>query len=288
MDWLVTLTGAAVVLLILRDVFHTLWHPTRHGGLSRTVMTGLWHLLSRGRAVREAAGLVGPFGLVSVVVMWACGVSIGWALMYWPHMPEAFTFSSRLDPAAHSGPVDALYVSLVMVATLGLGDIAPTEDWLRVVAPLQAMVGFALLTATVSWVLGIYPALARRRALALRIHHLHRAGLSPQHLESSTGASVLDGLACEIARVCVDFTQYPESYYFHDGPGNTSLPRTIHFAAELAAQAQRSEQAGIRLAASALAAALDDLAAVLDERFLHTGQSRQQVLAAYADDHGRH
>lgn len=112
--------------------------------------------------------------------------------------------------------------------------------------------------------------------------------LSPQHLESSTGATVLDGLACEIARVCVDFTQYPESYYFHDGPGHTSLPRTIHFASELAAQAQRSEQPGIRLAASALAAALDDLAAVLDERFLHTGQSRQQILAAYAGDHGRH
>ncbi|WP_338781131.1 potassium channel family protein [Streptomyces sp. DG1A-41] len=286
MDWLVTLIGAAMVLVILRDLFHTLWHPTRHGGLSRIVMTGLWRLLSPGRAVRGAAGLVGPLGMVGVVVMWACGVAVGWALVYWPHMPEAFAFSSSLEPAEHSGPVDALYISLVIVATLGLGDIAPAEGWLRVVAPLEALVGFALLTATVSWVLGIYPALARRRALALRICHLRRAGLTPQQLDSDAGAAVLDGLACDIARVCVDFTQYPESYYFHDGPGDTSLARTIGYAADLAEQARRAEHAGIRLAASVLGAALDDLAAVLDDRFLHTQGTAQQVLAAYAHDHG--
>ncbi len=175
--------------------------------------------------------------MVGVVGMWASGVAVGWALVYWPHLPGAFAFSSALDPAEHSGPVDALYISLVIVATLGLGDIAPTEDWLRVVAPLEALVGFALLTATVSWVLGIYPALARRRALALRICHLRRAGLTPRQLDSGIGATVLDDLACEIARVCVDFAQYPESYYFHDGPGDTSLARTIKYAADLAEQA---------------------------------------------------
>ncbi|MCK8434080.1 two pore domain potassium channel family protein [Streptomyces sp. D2-8] len=288
MEWLVTLTGAAMVLIILRDLFHTLWHPTRHGGLSRIVMTGLWRLLSPGRAVRGAAGLVGPLGMVGVVVMWAGGVAVGWALVYWPHLPEGFAFSSALDPAAHSGPVDALYISLVIVATLGLGDIAPAEGWLRVVAPLEALVGFALLTATVSWVLGIYPALARRRALALRLRHLRRAGLTPQRLDSDSGAAVLDGLAGEIARVCVDFTQYPESYYFHDGPGDASLARAIGYAAELAEQAQGAQHAGMRLAGSVLGVALDDLAAVLDDRFLHTGADRRQILTAYAHDHGGH
>ncbi|MFI8193306.1 potassium channel family protein [Streptomyces sp. NPDC085946] len=285
MDWLVTLTGAAVVLIILRDVFHTLWHPTRHGGLSRVVMTGLWRLLPPSRAVRGAAGLVGPLGMVCVVVMWAGGVAVGWALVYWPHLPEAFSFSSSLDPADHAGPVDALYVSLVVLATLGLGDIAPAAGWLRVVAPLEALVGFALLTATVSWILGIYPALARRRALALRIRHLRRAGATPQQLDSDTGAAILDGLAQEVTRVCVDFTQYPESYYFHDGHGDTSLARTITCAADLAERGRTARGAGTRLAASVLTSALEDLAAVLDARFLHTEGSPQQVLAAYARDH---
>jgi hypothetical protein len=44
MKWLFTLVGAAVVLIVLRAVFHTLWHPPRHGGLSRFVMTLLWRL----------------------------------------------------------------------------------------------------------------------------------------------------------------------------------------------------------------------------------------------------
>ncbi len=30
MDRLVTVTGAALVLLILRDVFHTLWHSVSY------------------------------------------------------------------------------------------------------------------------------------------------------------------------------------------------------------------------------------------------------------------
>ncbi|WP_405772105.1 potassium channel family protein [Streptomyces sp. NBC_00080] len=47
-------------------------------------------------------------------------------------MPEAFSFSGTLKPSEHSGPVDALYLSLVTVATLGLGDIAPSADWLRI------------------------------------------------------------------------------------------------------------------------------------------------------------
>jgi hypothetical protein len=98
---------------------------------------------------------------------------------------------------------------------------------------------------------------------------------------------VLDGLAGEIARVCVDFTQYPESYYFHDGSGHTSLAQAIGYV-DLAEQTQRAPHAAIRLAGSVLAAALDDLAAVLDDRFLHTRGTRRQILAAYAHDHGGH
>ncbi|ELS58398.1 potassium channel family protein [Streptomyces viridochromogenes] len=286
MEWLVTLIGAALVLIILRDLFHTLWHPTRHGGLSRFVMTLLWRLSTRGRRPQRAVGLTGPVGMVIVVSTWACAVAVGWALVYWPHMPEAFAFSGSLKPSEHSGPVDALYLSLVIVATLGLGDIAPSSDWLRIVAPLEALVGFALLTATVSWILGLYPALARRRALALRISQLRRADAVGGNLASDAGAALLDQLAAEIARACVDFLQYPESYYFHDGTGGISLALNLEYAADLAEQARLTEHLGARNAGALLATSLDDLAAVLDDRYLHTHGTRQQILAAYARDHG--
>lgn len=286
MNGLISLVGVAVVLIILRDVFHTLWHPTRHGGLSRIVMTALWRLSSRTSPRWRAAGVAGPLGVAGVVAMWTCGVALGWAVVYWPHMPEGFVFSSALEPTQHSRPVDALYVSLVTVATLGLGDIAPAEGWLRIVAPLEALVGFALLTATVSWVLGIFPALARRRTLALRVCHLRRAGITDEQLDSEAGAAALDALAAGIAGVSVDFAQYPESYYFHDGTGDTSLALSIGHAAELAERTRRAQHPGARIASLVLAAALDDFATVLDERFLHTGKPRPEILDAYARDHG--
>ncbi len=285
MKWIITMVGAATVMFILRDMFHTLWHPTRHGGLSRMVMTSLWRLSSRLSPRRRAAGLAGPLGMVVVVAMWACGVAVGWALVYWPHMPHGFSFATGLDPMEHSTPVDALYISLVTLATLGLGDITPAVGWLRIVAPLEALVGFALLTAIVSWILGIYPALTRRRALALRLSHLRRAHLTEESLDTAPAVALLDGLAADIARVHVDFLQYAESYYFHDGLGDTSLAQTLGYAAELGQSIRTTGHADVRTSTAVLTVALEDLAAVLDQRFLHTGGSVYEIFQAYARDH---
>lgn len=287
MTWLLTVVGAVFVFAILRDVFHTLWHPTRHGGLSRIIMTGLWRLSSRLNPRWRTAGLAGPLGMVAVVATWAGFVALGWALVYWPHMPQGFAFSSALEPTDHVGFVDALYISLVILATLGLGDIAPAEAWLRVVAPVEALVGFALLTATVSWILGIYPALARRRTLALRIAHIRRINTAPYQLDGTVRGAVLDDLAADIARICVDFLQYPESYYFHDGRDDSSLAFQARYAWELAERAQGDPRADGGVSAAVLTAALEDLAGILDQRFLQTNSTAQQIFRAYARDHGR-
>ncbi|MCX4672996.1 potassium channel family protein [Streptomyces sp. NBC_01381] len=287
MTWFVTFLGAALVMAILRDMFHTIWHPTRHGGLSGLVMTGMWRLSSRLSTRRRAAGLAGPLGMVCVVSVWALTVAVGWALVYWPHMPESFSYSAALVPAEHAGPVDALYVSLVTLATLGLGDIAPAAGWLRFVGPLEALVGFALLSATVAWILGIYPALARRRTLALRLSHV-RGGVTSRQLDSDGGATLLDSLASAISVITVDFLQYAESYYFYDGDENTSLPRQIGHAVGLAELAVSARHPDVRLSAIVLRRALDDLAAVLDERFLRTRAATADVFASYASDHGDH
>ncbi|GGT58775.1 hypothetical protein GCM10010271_72710 [Streptomyces kurssanovii] len=284
--WLVTLGGLALAMLALRDVFHTLWHPTRHGGLSRGVMTVAWRISARfGR--RRAVGLAGPLGMVTVVALWAVTVIAGWALMYWPHMPGGFSFATGLAPAEHSGFLDAVYLSIVTMATLGLGDIAPTDGWLRILGPIEAVVGFALLTATVSWVLGIYPALARRRAVALRISQLRRAGLREHQLSTSVASAALQNLAADLAHVCVDYRQYAESYYFHDGDENTSLAANIMYFTAVAEQLPDGTGEERRLVKELLRVSLHDLAVTLDERFLHTGGTTQQVLARYAQDHGR-
>ncbi|MFI9610095.1 potassium channel family protein [Streptomyces sp. NPDC052023] len=287
MKWLVSLVGAGLVMLTLRDLFHTLWHPTRHGGLSRLVMTALWRLARRLRARRRVVGLVGPLAMVTVVSMWAATVILGWAIVYWPHMPGAFTFSPGSKAAQEPALLDSLYLSLVTVATLGLGDIAPGEGWLRLVSPLEALVGFVLLTATVSWVLEIYPALTRRRVLAIRLALLRDSAPTPQQIDCTAGALLLDSLATEVVRVRIDFTQYAEAYYFHDGEDHSSLAATVGYAATLAQRGQAAQRPEVRLAGDLLAGALNDLAAIVDQRFLHTGGTAAEVFAAYAADHGR-
>ncbi|MEV0598906.1 potassium channel family protein [Streptomyces sp. NPDC050315] len=287
MHWWVSLVGVGLVMVALRDLFHTLWHPTRHGGLSRLVMTALWKLARRVRARRRVVGLVGPLAMVTVVGMWAVTVILGWAIIYWPHMPEAFTFAPGSAAAQEPALLDSLYLSMVMVATLGLGDIAPAEGWLRMVSPLEALVGFALLTATVSWVLEIYPTLTRRRVLAVRLALLQDSDPTPEQLDCMAGALLLDGLATEVVRIRIDFTQYAEAYYFHDGEDHSSLAATVGYAATLAQRGQATRRADARLAGDLLAGALKDLASILDQRFLHTGGTPSQVFAAYAADHGR-
>ncbi|MFE9021107.1 potassium channel family protein [Streptomyces sp. NPDC007808] len=287
MKWLVSLLGAGLVMLTLRDLFHTLWHPTRHGGLSRLVMTAMWRLARRLRTRRRVVGLVGPLAMVTVVSMWAATVILGWAVVYWPHMPEAFTFSAGSEAAQEPALLDSLYLSLVTVATLGLGDIAPGEGWLRLVSPLEALVGFALLTATVSWVLEIYPALTRRRVLAIRLALLRDADPTPGQIDCTAGALLLDSLATDVVRVRIDFTQYAEAYYFHDGEDHSSLAAMVGYAATLAQRGQAAQRPEVRLAGDVLAGALKDLAAILDQRFLHSGGTVTDVFAAYAADHGR-
>ncbi|MDX3231371.1 potassium channel family protein [Streptomyces sp. ME19-01-6] len=230
---------------------------------------------------------MGPLAMVTVVGMWAGVIILGWAIVYWPHMPGAFTFTPGSGAANQPALLDSLYLSLVTVATLGLGDVVPAEGWLRLVSPLEALVGFALLTATVSWVLEIYPSLTRRRVLAVRLALLRGSDPTTGQLDCAVGALLLDSLATEVVRVRIDFTQYAEAYYFHDGEDHSSLAAVVGYAVALAERGQAARRPDARLAGHLLAGALEDLATILDQRFLHTDGTPAQVFAAYAADHGR-
>src|SRR5436190_23158658 len=40
----------------------------------------------------------GPIAFVMTVLYWALSLIFGFAMIYWPHLPEAFTFASGLNP----------------------------------------------------------------------------------------------------------------------------------------------------------------------------------------------
>lgn len=290
LDWVLTAAGGIVVLLALRDIFHTLWHPTGRGGLSRRVMSTVWRAGRSGRRRQSGGGrsFGGPFGMVLVVVTWAALIVLGGALVHWPHLDDGFSFGSSLQRAERGEFLDALYVSLVTTATLGYGDIVPTAAWLRIVVPVQAFIGFVLLTAAVTWVLQLYPALIRRRTLAVRLASLRVVDTAAM-LGSQNGTfavQVLDGLAASFAQARVDVTQYAAIYYFRDGSQEASLPAMVTLAAELSDATTHAATLDVRLAGRLLDQAIADYLQVIDDRFLHTGGSAPDIRQAYAADHG--
>ncbi|MBC7633588.1 MAG: two pore domain potassium channel family protein [Flavobacterium sp.] len=281
MDWFVSGLGAVMVVLVLRDIFHTLGHPGFQGRLSRVVLGTTWRV-SRGRRM---AGLAGPLAMLTVIGVWGLLAVVGWALVYLPHLPGGFTFASGRAAGDTNPVLDALYISLVTISTLGLGDAIPVSGWLRVANPLEALFGFALLTVAVSWVLQIYPALTRRRVLSIRLMLLRRAD-TLDHLDSSWAAGVLEGLATSIVGVRVDLSEYAETYYFREDEMEASLAATLGYAAELARAGSVSPRSDVKHASTILTCALDDLAHVLDDRFLHVGGLLPEVIDAFALDHG--
>ena len=131
--------------------------------------------------------LAGPWILICIIALWALGLSVGWALLIWPYLPEGFHFSSGLDSAQNARFADALYFSLVTMVTLGYGDIVPHTAWLRLLVPLEALIGFVLMTASISWILSLYPVLARRRHLAREVFLIQRSERLGGDQEASDG-----------------------------------------------------------------------------------------------------
>lgn len=290
MDWLATAAGAALVLLVLRDIFHTLGHPAGQGSLSRFVLSTMWRL-SRLRGGRgRLARLVGPLALLAVIIVWGTLAVVGWALLYWPSVPDGFVYASGPVSGGTNRVLDALYISMVTMSTLGSGAIAPAAGWLRIATPLEALFGFALLTVAVSWVLQIYPALTRRRVLAIRLSSLRRADVLAglPNADSALLPGVLERLSTDIIQAGVDLSEYSETYYFRDDDPNASLAAALPYAAELARIGATSSRSDMLLAANLLTCALEDFAGVLKDRFQHSGLTTPDLLAAYAADHGHH
>ncbi len=288
LEWGATVAGLVLVLVALRDIFATIWHPAGGGALSRRLMTGVWSIGRSRQGHRRLHHLSGPLAMAAVVVVWLSMIVLGWALVYWPHVPDGFLYSTGLDPAANAGLSDALYLSTVTLSTLGVGDISPLGFWMRIAVPAEALIGFGLLTAAVSWVLEVYPAITRRRSFAVRLAQLRLSG-TRELLRSGPSALapvLLVELAGTIAQLRADLTQYSEIYYFGDGDQEASLPAMFGVALDLAEQARRSADRDLCYAGDLLTVSTEDYLHVIDRLFLHAGGSAREICAAYADDHG--
>jgi len=291
----VTVAGAFLILTALRDVFDTLFHPGGRAATSRGIMRIVWRVYHPiARRWPDAISLAGPTALILIVAFWATLLIVGWALIFWPHVPDEFSFQPGTEHGGLDGFVDALYLSSVTLATVGYGDVTPDAAWLRVVAPLEALLGFGLLTASISWLGSIYPAVQRRRALAYEIYLLREAqsetGIDVVGLDPASASAVYADLISRVVTTERDLVTFPIAYYFAQNDDRFALSAAMPYVWDLA---ERGSEAGteerVRLRAVMLRDAIRDFATTVAHRFHgdRTEEDTKALLAAYARDHMR-
>lgn len=292
MTAVLTLLGALMVLLALRDVFDTLLHPHGKGVISERLIRAVWSATRRiVRGDHRVLSLAGPAAFIGVILVWGSLVVFGFAFILWPQLPDHFAFHGGLERESQSGYVDALYLSLVNLASLGYGDIVPTSDLLRLLGPLETLIGLGLLTASISWILLLYRVLSDYRSLSHEISLLiqaeHSSGIDLAAIEPSVAAGVLSDLTTRVVAVRDDFVHSPIAYYFHPRDPRHALPVLLPGLLEVVDRCSAADRPpALRFQAALLGDALEDLLSTIAAEFLRRpGDDPAQALAVYRRDH---
>jgi hypothetical protein len=236
MEWLIIGAGVLVILVGLLDVFFTVLHYDGFGFLSSRLYRRLFDVVCflTGPLPRKyrALGLsmAAPLMVPATITVWIFLVSAGYALIYYAGMDgETFSFSSSgLAPSF----MEALYFSGVTIATLGLGDVTPLSGPYQAIAVSEALVGFGILTLSISYVIGVYGVLQRLGVLTAGLYHQAQdtndplSILVPHFPEGQPRAleTHLMSLHRDLVEVYEGMRRYPIVYYYHSRRAYRSLP----------------------------------------------------------------
>jgi hypothetical protein len=177
---LLGMLGVLINLIILFDLFETVVLPRRV--LARLRLTRVFYRVTWGPW--EAAGrrlhgerregylsVYGPLSLLLLLVVWAGGVILGYALMLWG-------FGVPLHASVGGGGFGAyLYLSGTTFLTLGIGDVLPTTGWGRLITVLEVGNGFGLLALVIGFLPVLYTSFSSREVNVTRLDA--RAGSPP-------------------------------------------------------------------------------------------------------------
>jgi hypothetical protein len=288
------LIGLLMVGLALHDMFHTLFHPSGRGALAEFISFRMWRVFRRlfpGNHARLS--IAGPLAFVATVFAWGILIVAGFGLVYRPFISSSFVMAPGLDIYQHQSFFDAVNVSLGSLISVG-GDFNTNSRWLRFAMGSEAVMGFVLLTASLSWVLSIYPVLEYRRSAAHRLsllYHAHRAEqLGVSSIPEQETEQLVVGLATDMTKIRNDLAQFPITYYFHEDDPQSAFASALPLAMDIANRANRRESGEpLRIAGIVLQGAIHDLLALLGAWFLDMPNETddQKLMQSFAEDHFR-
>lgn len=281
------IVGLVAMAAVLLDMFQTLLHPSGDGWLSAPFMRLIWRASKRlGHPLGSATG---PLAMVSSIALWVVLMVTAGALIYVPYVPDGFLYSPGIDPSRYPDFAEALYLSLVSIATLGFGDVVGIGPWLRFAPPLEALAGFALLTAALTWFSQIEGPLVRRRALAMELRTLAETDAAGHLVDwhPSAAHATLSGLARSILEVRTDFAHHTEQFYFQETEPTMALSLQLDQALALRDAALAAQDVSVRDGGQQLRVALEKFAHLLASEFVDTDGAVASTLDAYRTEHSR-
>ena len=180
--WTVTAAGVSLLGLVALDIYRTILHSHgRSGPVTEVLIRAVWRL-ARGAAFRRSRpgrhhllNHVGPLLLPVTVATLVTLIILGYALLYWPHLPAGFNVDEK---AQSPRGIEALYFSGITFTTLGYGDIAPRSTPMRLLALSEALTGFGFISLAVTYLVSLTAALERNRTAALPFYHRARRALT--------------------------------------------------------------------------------------------------------------
>lgn len=246
MNWLVQAIGTGLVLLALADIFLTVLYPrSGKGVISTRLSKGMWQLF---RFIARASfwdrnrllSYCGPILLVTIVLVWILLLIIGFACIFWPALGFGIQ-TSQGETQTDFGT--ALYYSGYMFTTLGVGNLVPETTAYRLLAILEAAVGFSTFTLTLTYFLSVYSALTRRNAFALSLQYRSASQANAAEMLARLGAhGDFSGARQEIANIATELLNllelhhsYPVLHYFRFEQPFYSLARITLLSLDTAA-----------------------------------------------------
>ena len=247
-DGLLTALGLMLIALVAYDVYATILHARGRGGpLSESLNRTIWRLaraaafvLPRPRRHR-LLNTVAPALMPALIALYIVILIFGFALIYLPRMPARFVIA---EGAERAGPlVESLYFSGVTLTTVGYGDILPRTTAMRFVALAQGASGFALISLAVTYLITVYGALERKRAVALSFYHQAEegadvAGFIAHHFVGGRFYGIEATLriaARDVQQLLEAHVEHPIIHYFHPVEVHKGMPRMLFLSLETCA-----------------------------------------------------
>lgn len=185
MNILAGILGILILFIILQDAFESVVLPRRVSRRLRLarmfyrVTWSGWSFIARKIHSLDRqdyfVSYYGPLSLIMLLVTWAIGLVVGFALLQW-------ACGSALNAPERAATLGTdIYYSGTTLFTLGLGDVTPRTMLARVVTVVEGGTGLAFLALILSYLPVIYQAFSRREVtIAMLDAH---AGSPPNAVE---------------------------------------------------------------------------------------------------------